>query len=321
MRHLFLLLLSLHLFAHDEHLLDLYQKEGSTAIEKIFDQQLSSSSYWEAKLENIDTRLGYFESINAILACDKNSSHLKLFTKNDSQEFNLSNDFSAYVGKRQGDKQREGDLKTPIGVYRLIQKLDDVDSFYGPLAFVTSYPNTYDQTQGKNGSGIWVHGLPTQQKRDDFTRGCIAISNEHLKQIESNIDFHETLVFIDTKEIPSVTKNDLADILAELYRWKSAWTYNDIDTYLSFYSPDFKRNDGMNFRRFRRYKERIFNKNEDKKIHFKKINILPYPSPAEKKLYYVFFTEKYLSANYAFEGDKELYIQLDNKQITILAEK
>ncbi|CAI6147276.1 MAG: hypothetical protein SPLUMA1_SPLUMAMAG1_01934 [uncultured Sulfurimonas sp.] len=58
------------------------------------------------------------------------------------------------------DKIREGDLRTPIGVYKLVKKLSKVDSFYGPLAFATSYPNSYDKYLGKNGSGIWIHGLP-----------------------------------------------------------------------------------------------------------------------------------------------------------------
>ena len=30
----------------------------------------------------------------------------------------------------------------------------------GQLAFVLSYPNTYDKVQGKNGHGIWIHGSP-----------------------------------------------------------------------------------------------------------------------------------------------------------------
>ncbi len=44
-----------------------------------------------------------------------------------------------------GDKKTEGDLRTPIGVYDLVKKISNVDEFYGPLAFVISYPNIYDR--------------------------------------------------------------------------------------------------------------------------------------------------------------------------------
>jgi murein L,D-transpeptidase YafK len=320
MKFFLFILLTTTLFAN-EPLIDLYQKEGSTAIEKVFDKILGSPEYWEKKLENTPTRLGYFESINALLTCDKNSSQLTLYTKNEMKAFQLDNNFTAFVGKRKGDKQKEGDLKTPIGVYKLIQKLENVDPFYGPLAFVTSYPNTYDKIRGKNGSGIWVHGLPMQQKRDTFTRGCIAISNDHLKEVEAHINPKQTLVFIDNHRFPEVKKAQLAQILAGLYQWKSAWSENNLDNYMDFYSPQFKRSDGLNYQRFKQYKQRIFSRKTHKRIHFEKINIIPYPSAQDRDTFLIFFKEHYFSPHYSFQGDKELYIKLHDHTFQILAEK
>ncbi len=307
-------------FANDK-LLSLYQQKGTQAIEKVFDTELASRRYWEERLDNIDTRFGYLEGINHLLACDKNETSLKLYSKDDNNSFTLSSDFSAFVGKVDGDKQKEGDLKTPIGIYKLIQKLDNVDPFYGPLAFVTSYPNSFDKIRGKNGSGIWVHGLPLNQKRDDYTKGCIAIDNTHIKYIEEQIDFRKAFVYIDKAPYPEVKKETLSLVLSQLYTWRKAWKESDIETYLSFYDPDFKRLDGLDKEKFSRYKKRIFSKNEYKQIHFSNINILPYPMQGKKDIYLINFHEEYESTSYNFSGEKELYVQLDASSFTILAEK
>lgn len=320
MRYFVSLFFSLSLLA-DDSLLDIYQKEGISVIETIFDTELASKVYWSKKLQDLDTHFGYFEGINYILACNKDNASLKLYTKDSNNSFTLNQNFSAFIGKKTGDKQKEGDLRTPIGVYRLIKKLDNVDSFYGPLAFVTSYPNTFDKVQGKNGSGIWVHGLPFTQARDDFTKGCIAINNTNIEQLEEQIDLKEALVYIDDSIYPQVKKEDLSTLLSQLYTWKKAWKENNITTYLSFYDQDFKRNDGLNIEQFKQYKERVFLKDEYKQIIFSKINISPYPMAHKKSVYLISFNETYRSKSYQFDGEKELYVQLNNDKFSILTEK
>ena len=321
MRYFLIYLFCLGSLVANDKLIDVYQQKGVGAIEKLFDTQLTSQEYWDNKLNSVDTRFGYLEGTNYLLACDKNQTSLKLYTKDENNTFMLESDFSAFVGKVDGDKQREGDLKTPIGVYKLIQKLNKVDPFYGPLAFVTSYPNSFDKVRGKNGSGIWVHGLPLNQERDDYTKGCIAINNDNIKHIEGQIDVNKALVYIDKKPFISVEKKTLSLLLSQLYTWRKAWKESDIETYLSFYNQNFKRNDGLNKKSFSDYKKRVFSKGESKKIHFSNINILPYPMEGHENLYLISFHEAYSSASYTFNGDKELYIQLDSKKFTILAEK
>ncbi len=320
MRYFLSLFFAVSLLANDS-LLNIYQQKGTKAIETLFDAELASKKYWSQRLQTIDTRFGYFEGINYILACNKDNASLKLYTKDSNNSFELNDNFSAFIGKKTGDKQKEGDLKTPVGVYKLIKKLDKVDSFYGPLAFVTSYPNTFDKIQGKNGSGIWVHGLPLNQERDDFTKGCIAINNSNLEQIEDQIDFKEALVYIDQKTYPKVQKEELVTILSQLYSWKKAWKDNNISSYLSFYDEEFKRNDGLTITQFEKYKKRIFSKNEYKQIVFSKINILPYPMAAKENVYLISFNEEYISTSYQFNGEKELYVHLSDNNFTILTEK
>jgi len=320
MKFLFFVFLFVSLNA-SENLIDLYQKNGSASFEKIFDEKLASKKYWGKRLLDTNSSFGYFESIKHLLTCNKNDSSLKLYSQDENNTFKLNENFSAFIGKKKGDKQKEGDLKTPIGVYKLLKKLDEVDPFYGPLAFVTSYPNPYDKILGKNGSGIWVHGFPIKQKRDDFTKGCIAINNTDLKNLEKKMNYNEALVYINQSDIKKMSKETLISLLSSLYRWKKAWKNNDINSYLSFYDTSFKRLDGLNYKRFRRYKKRIFNKSEYKQIHFKNINIISYPRVEQEDIFLISFDEEYRSASYQFNGEKELYVHLQDGSFKILAER
>ena len=88
-----------------------------------------------------------------------------------------------------GQKQREGDFRTPEGSYRLTRRNAQSDFF---LAVQVSYPEATDIAMARRngwapGGAIMVHGLPNILKysRDrylstDWTDGCIALSNEDM---------------------------------------------------------------------------------------------------------------------------------------------
>jgi len=88
-----------------------------------------------------------------------------------------------------GQKQREGDYRTPEGSYRLTRRNAQSDFF---LAVQVSYPEATDIVLARRhgwapGGSIMVHGLPNSMKysRDrylsnDWTDGCIALSNEDM---------------------------------------------------------------------------------------------------------------------------------------------
>ena len=59
---------------------------------------------------------------------------------------------------------------------------------------VTSYPNIFDQSLNKNGSGIWIHGMPYDSEREKFTKGCIALDNKDLETLEKNLDIQKTIL-------------------------------------------------------------------------------------------------------------------------------
>ncbi|NCO01180.1 MAG: L,D-transpeptidase family protein [Epsilonproteobacteria bacterium] len=319
MKLLLLLFLTVSIYANS--LLTEYRNNGFDSIEKKMDLELTKKEYWSEFLKDKKTTFGYLESYSEVLTCDKERSTLNLYTKDKNSTYKFEQNYSAFTGKEKGDKTKEGDLKTPIGIYTLTEKISNPDSFYGPLAFVTSYPNIYDRYRGKNGSGIWIRGLPTEQERDEFTKGCIAINNQNIEYLDKKIDIKKTLLIINSAPVhKDVPKDVVTSILSQLYLWRYSWIYNDIDKYLGFYSDDFVRTDGMKFNDFKTYKKRVFNKLEKKTIIFNDINLVPYPNT--ENIYQLTFKEIYSSESFQFTGEKTLMLKLGEKnQIKIFTEK
>jgi murein L,D-transpeptidase YafK len=319
MKIIFFILLGISLFGDD--ILTNYRINGIKEIEKKMDMKLAQKEYWSEYLQDKDTTFGYLETYSSILTCNKTDSTLNLYKRDENSTFKLQKEYAAYTGKKPGDKVKEGDLRTPIGIYEITKRLNNVDPFYGPMAFVTSYPNLYDKYRGKNGHGIWIHGVPTEQNRDEFTKGCIAINNVAIESLDEKIKIDDTLLIIDEAEISkNISKERLVTILSQLYMWRYSWLYNDIDTYLNFYADDFSRADKMSLNQFKRYKTRIFRKNESKTIIFNDINIVRYPNT--QNIFQITFNEIYRSKSFSFTGKKTLIVRVDTlNNIKIFIEK
>jgi len=305
------------LYATSVDIIELYRTKGLKAVEKEIANQLKTKSYWDYNLQNKEVINGYYESIQYVMICEKDQKDIKLYdTKKKAELFNSE----VFVGKEVGDKKIEGDMKTPIGAYKLTQRITNVDPFYGPLALTTNYPNMYDKTQGKTGHGIWIHGLPLNQERDDFTQGCIALDNTKITNLDKKINIDNSVLVISEQKLQQVTKEDMSTVLSNIYKWRDAWKDSDITSYLSFYDENFKKSNGQTFQKFSRYKKRIFNRNEQKTIEFFNINIIPYPNDTNKKIFKVVMDELYKTKNHTFNGKKELYLEVKNNSISILAE-
>ncbi len=91
-----------------------------------------------------------------------------------------------------GDKQSEGDFKTPEGNYTLDKRNPDSDFF---LSIHISYPDSGDRREARAkgvspGGQIMIHGQPNEPtysaayyKKQDWTNGCIAVSNSDMIDI------------------------------------------------------------------------------------------------------------------------------------------
>ena len=91
-----------------------------------------------------------------------------------------------------GDKEREGDFKTPEGDYILDTRNPNSEYF---LSIHVSYPNREDVRSARAkgvdpGGAIMIHGQPNEPTRSeayyrtqDWTNGCIAVSNSDMIDI------------------------------------------------------------------------------------------------------------------------------------------
>ena len=92
----------------------------------------------------------------------------------------------------QGDKKKEGDFKTPEGQYLLDMRNPNSDYF---LSIHVSYPSAADSREARQngeapGGAIMIHGQPnlpshseTYYRTQDWTNGCIALSNSDMIDI------------------------------------------------------------------------------------------------------------------------------------------
>lgn len=102
-----------------------------------------------------------------------------------------------------GDKQFEGDNRTPEGVYFISDK--NAGSGYHKNLGI-SYPSEEDATQARAenrepGGDIKIHGLRNGfgalgkfHRWFDWTRGCIAMTNDEMDELYEAVDIGTTIV-------------------------------------------------------------------------------------------------------------------------------
>jgi murein L,D-transpeptidase YafK len=179
------------------------------------------------------------------LVVDTSRATLYLF-ENHNGEPRYVADYYTTIGKNGIEKHREGDQKTPLGVYYVTgsippQKLAD---FYGPAAFPISYPNEWDRRQGRNGFGIWLHGTPsdTYSRPPRSSDGCVVLTNQDLKAIAASVQVGLTPVIIADNidwVAQGATRLLRARLSRELEAWRRDWESLDTERYLDHYAANF----------------------------------------------------------------------------------
>lgn len=101
--------------------------------------------------------------------------------------------FKIALGREpEGAKERSGDLRTPVGSYRLVRRNPRSDYF---LSIRISYPNARDLQRARThhwqpGGSIEIHGQPNRLNNSlyyyghfDWTNGCIAVSDTDMMEV------------------------------------------------------------------------------------------------------------------------------------------
>ncbi|HIC86863.1 MAG TPA: hypothetical protein EYP03_01190 [Aquificae bacterium] len=238
--------------------------------------------------------------------------------------------YPCITGKRPGDKLKEGDQRTPEGVYYPIKYIPkrNLAPIYGIGAYVLNYPNYLDKRLGKGGHGIWIHGTNDPNRPPHSSNGCIVLKNKYLKELKRYIKLFETpVVIVDgvKKEAPKNLLKERKELLEFLLNWKKAWenSIKDINTYFSFYSKNLITPYG-DYEKWKKYKLRITRKKTWIKISLDDIQILKdgrFNLFGYKNIYAISFLQHYRSNNYNSTDRKVLYIVNENGKWKILAEE
>ena len=190
----------------------------------------------------------------AVLQLSAKQSHALVIDTTRSRLFVYANDLGRprYVtdmyislGKNGVEKSREGDQKTPIGVYRIISSKEKLPDFYGPTAFPIDYPNDWDRLNGRNGHGIWLHGTPSETyARPPFaTDGCVVLTNDDLAKLMRYVDVSRTPVVIGNGvkwEEGQRWESGRESFLKDFESWRKDWESRDLDKYFTHYATDFR---------------------------------------------------------------------------------
>ncbi|MBW7902635.1 MAG: L,D-transpeptidase family protein [Rhodocyclaceae bacterium] len=231
--------------------------------------------------------------------------------ENDNGRPRFVADYYISHGKLGAEKRREGDKKTPVGVYHVTaslprQKLTD---FYGSGAFPINYPNEWDKRQGRNGYGIWLHGTPS----DTFSRppkasdGCVVLANTDLDELAKNLQPGLTPVII-SNEIEWQSFDDWQKERAALNKaideWRTDWESRDTERYLRHYSKKFQTGK-QGFEEFAKQKRQVNAGKEWIKVSTE--NLSMFRNPGKEELVVVNFEQDYRSNNLSNQMKKRQY--------------
>ena len=158
-------------------------------LEDPTDEAYSRLSYWFGR-----PRPGHLPSVliepaedrTKVVVADTAHSRLYLFDWSDN-DWTMQGDWYASIGRGGSAKRREGDLKTPLGVYFVTMWLEGryLSDMYGAGALGLNYPNDWDRRRQRDGFGIWIHGEPrgTTSRPPRWSQGCLIVSDPAIEAL------------------------------------------------------------------------------------------------------------------------------------------
>ena len=257
------------------------------------------------------------------LILDSSKSTLFVF-ENDGNNLRYIADYYMSVGKNGTDKLREGDKRTPLGVYHVTSKLtpEKLTDFYGAGAYPINYPNEWDQLRGRDGYGIWLHGTPfdTYSRPPRASDGCVVLTNEDMLALDRYVVPGSTPVII-TESIewarPEDANKARRDLAGHVEQWRSDWESRETGLYLQHYSSRFSAN-GTNLEQWSSRKQRVNAAKNWIKVDISELSIILYPG--DSSLAVVNFNQDYASSNLVNSMRKRQYWVRENDRWKILYE-
>ncbi|MGQ0546725.1 MAG: L,D-transpeptidase family protein [Betaproteobacteria bacterium] len=223
----------------------------------------------------------------------------------------LVEDYYTTLGKNGIDKLREGDRKTPLGVYRVTSMIPGakLPDLYGWGALPIDYPNEWDRIAGRTGYGIWLHGVPsdTYARAPWASDGCVALANPDIERLAKRVRPGVTPVIIAERVEwldEDAWRRERARFLERLEAWRSDWESLDAERYLAHYAPSF-RSGPMDLGAWSAHKRRVNAGKKWIKVRLENLSVLR--SAARGGPVAVTFDQEYRSSNLSQRTLKRQY--------------
>ena len=232
-------------------------------------------------------------------------------------------DFYVTIGKLGTEKVSTGDQRTPIGVYFIRANLpkNSLADMYGSGAFPLSYPNEWDKKNGRTGSGIWLHGTPsdTYSRPPRASNGCVVLGNDDLNKLAPYLQVGVTPVIITNKMDWSSPQDqvDRTALLHEIELWRRDWASLDTNAYLQHYARNFF-SENANYDAWARQKQTVNAGKSWVKVSLVDVSLFIYPD--QPGMVVVNFEQDYTSNNLSNRMKKRQYWMKQNNRWQIIYE-
>lgn len=256
------------------------------------------------------------------LVVDTSRSTLYVY-ENVKGEPRYVSDFYVTIGKLGTEKVSTGDQRTPIGVYFIQANLpkNQLSDMYGSGAFPLSYPNEWDKKNNRTGSGIWLHGTPsdTYSRPPRASNGCVVLNNDDLNKLAPYLQVGITPVIITNKMAWSTAQDqtDRAALLHEIEQWRRDWISMDTNAYLKHYARNFN-SENTNFDAWAKQKQNVNAGKSWIKVNLVDVSLFNYPE--QPGMVVVNFEQDYSSSNLSNRMKKRQYWIKQNNRWQILYE-
>ncbi|MBF0337902.1 MAG: L,D-transpeptidase family protein [Nitrospirae bacterium] len=256
-----------------------------------------------------------------VLLVDKSTDNMYIAEVKDNIP-EISRKLSVLTGKNVGDKLREGDRKTPEGIYFVTkyippEKLDR--SLFGEGAYTLNYPNIVDRNKGKTGHGIWIHGRGPN-RTDERTKGCVSLQNPDFDSIRPYVEPDTPVVISSTLDFlnPDQYREKRKTYFDIFKGFISSWEKGDFEGYASFFDTNFKGADGLSVKSYLNKKKLLMKSYPDRRVITSEVSIFTQNST---DLMYK-FNQLYCASNLLSYGTKKLYLKVDkSKDHRVIAEE
>ncbi len=241
-------------------------------------------------------------------------------------EYKILETYHVTMGSVIGDKEEEGDLKTPEGVYFFNNFLTPphLKPKFGAMAFHMNYPNEFDTLAGRTGFDIMLHATnePDRLKKNYDSQGCIVVRNEEIAKIKPYIHLGLTPILVFAELTDTFLKPESDGATVQFFKnWIKGWEDRNLDVYIGGYHTDFHA-DGKNKDQWRDYKGNLNKKYQSIKVQPENVHFYRHPKYA-----IIQFTQNYESIlrggapGFKSRGTKVLVVAEEKGEPRIIAER